>query len=42
RLPAGALLVPLMLGGALVTGVLLMRRQALLGVLPWRSHWLVA
>uniref|UniRef100_UPI00190AC700 polysaccharide biosynthesis C-terminal domain-containing protein n=1 Tax=Pseudomonas syringae TaxID=317 RepID=UPI00190AC700 len=27
------------LGGALVTGVLLMRRQSLLGVLPWRSHW---
>ncbi|KPX12329.1 MviN family membrane protein PslK [Pseudomonas amygdali pv. dendropanacis] len=30
------------MGGALVTGVLLMRRQALLGVLPWRSHWLLA
>jgi len=30
------------LGGALVTGVLLMRRQALLSALPWRSHWLLA
>ncbi|RMT84050.1 lipid II flippase MurJ [Pseudomonas viridiflava] len=30
------------LGGALVTGVLLMRRQSLLAVLPWRSHWLIA
>ncbi|WP_024695583.1 lipid II flippase MurJ [Pseudomonas syringae] len=30
------------LGGALVTGVLLMRRQSLLNVLPWRSHWLMA
>ncbi|WP_439867886.1 lipid II flippase MurJ [Pseudomonas syringae] len=30
------------LGGALVTGVLLMRRQSLLHVLPWRSHWLLA
>lgn len=25
--------------GALVTGVLLMRRQALLSLIPWRSHW---
>ncbi len=30
------------LGGALVTGLLLMRRQALLRALPWRSHWLLA
>lgn len=30
------------LGGALVTGLLLMRRQALLAVVPWRSHWLLA
>ncbi|WP_440090213.1 lipid II flippase MurJ [Pseudomonas fragariae (ex Marin et al. 2024)] len=30
------------LGGALVTGLLLMRRQSLLSVLPWRSHWLLA
>ncbi|WP_439850927.1 lipid II flippase MurJ [Pseudomonas syringae] len=30
------------LGGALVTGLLLMRRQALLSALPWRSHWLLA
>jgi peptidoglycan biosynthesis protein MviN/MurJ (putative lipid II flippase) len=28
--------------GAVLTGVLLMRRQALLHVLPWRSHWLLA
>lgn len=30
------------LGGALVTGLLLMRRQSLLAVVPWRSHWLLA
>ncbi|WP_122501349.1 lipid II flippase MurJ [Pseudomonas viridiflava] len=30
------------LGGALVTGILLMRRQSLLSALPWRSHWLLA
>ncbi|GFM59190.1 Membrane protein PslK [Pseudomonas cichorii] len=30
------------LGGALVTGLLLMHRQSLLAVLPWRSHWLLA
>lgn len=27
------------LGGVLLTGVLLMRRQRLLGQVPWRSHW---
>ncbi|WP_455925142.1 lipid II flippase MurJ [Pseudomonas putida] len=27
--------------GVLLTGLLLMRRQALLGQLPWRSHWLL-
>ncbi|MDE1167655.1 MAG: lipid II flippase MurJ [Pseudomonas sp.] len=27
--------------GVLLTGVLLMRRQALLDQLPWRSHWLL-
>lgn len=25
----------------LLTGLLLMRRQQLLGLLPWRSHWLI-
>lgn len=27
--------------GVLLTGLLLMRRQQLLGLLPWRSHWLI-
>ncbi|WNW09605.1 lipid II flippase MurJ [Pseudomonas sp. DTU_2021_1001937_2_SI_NGA_ILE_001] len=30
------------LGGALLTGVLLLRRQGLLQVAPWRSHWPLA
>jgi murein biosynthesis integral membrane protein MurJ len=29
------------LGGAMLTGVLLMRRQGLLDVLPWRQQWLL-
>ncbi|HEX8595883.1 MAG TPA: lipid II flippase MurJ [Pseudomonas sp.] len=29
------------LAGAIVTGLLLMRRQGLLGVLPWRTQWLL-
>ncbi|MEX5609676.1 lipid II flippase MurJ, partial [Pseudomonas protegens] len=27
--------------GVILTGLLLMRRQQLLGLVPWRSHWLI-
>ena len=28
-------------GGVILTGLLLMRRQQLFSVVPWRSHWLL-
>jgi murein biosynthesis integral membrane protein MurJ len=29
------------IGGVILTGLLLLRRQQLLGLVPWRSHWLI-
>jgi murein biosynthesis integral membrane protein MurJ len=29
------------IGGVILTGLLLLRRQQLLGLMPWRSHWLI-